>query len=83
MKKFLGDSWKTTLIGYAQFFGVTVYELFLKEGITHWGFVLLSAFGALLGKFAADSKQVTDVKNDVGINTMDIEANRNSINKLK
>gem|GEM_PF-6859770 len=65
MKTILGENWRTTLIGYLQFVATFVWEMFLKEGPTHWGYILGSAAIALIGKFAADSKQVNEVKKDV------------------
>jgi hypothetical protein len=53
----LGDSWKTSLLGYAQFIVTASVEAY-QNGQTNWGKILLSAVIALIARQSADSSQV-------------------------
>lgn len=53
--KLLGSSWRTSLIGYSQFFFVTATELLKTE--TNFKHILISAGGALFARIVADSAQ--------------------------
>lgn len=64
MKKYFGESWKTTIAGYLLGILLSVKTL-LDSGETHWSNFFVAILIAILGKQAGDSSQVKEVKKDV------------------